>query len=115
MALSDIFVLPCIITKNGDRDGIPNVLLESMSVGTPVISTNISAIPELIEDKITGILVPEKNEIAIANAILTLYKDSNLYKNITENARKKIKKVFDIEKTIGRLEILFNTYICETN
>ena len=70
-----LLVLPCRIAKNGDRDGIPNVLMEAMSQGTPAISTNVSAIPELIEDGQTGILVPPDDAAALGRAIILLARD----------------------------------------
>jgi glycosyltransferase involved in cell wall biosynthesis len=107
----DIFVLPCTIVKNGDRDGLPNVLLESMAMGIPVISTNISAIPELIENEETGLLVPEKNEIALADAILRLSSDIQLYNRISENGKRKVKDNFDIEISTNKLVAIFEKYI----
>src|SRR5262249_47447352 len=67
-----LFVLPCQIAENNDRDGIPNVLVEAMAVGLPVISTNISGIPELIEHGVSGWLVPQKDARALAEAIAEL-------------------------------------------
>ncbi|NVO09759.1 MAG: glycosyltransferase family 4 protein [Bacteroidales bacterium] len=111
VADSDIFVLPCIVVKNGDRDGLPNVLLEAMAMGIPVISTNISAIPELIKDEETGLLVSEKNETAIADAILRLNNDNQLYNRIAENGERKVKDSFDIEISTNKLVAIFEKYI----
>ena len=54
---ADLFVLGCEVAANGDRDGIPNVLVESMAMGVPVVSTRVSAIPELVVDGETGLVV----------------------------------------------------------
>ena len=73
MKNADIFVLPCIIAKNGERDIIPNVLKEAMASGMPVISTYHSGIPELITDNESGYLVKEDDYLGIfdkANFIL---------------------------------------------
>jgi glycosyltransferase involved in cell wall biosynthesis len=54
---ADCFVLGCKVAGSGDRDGIPNVLAESMALGVPVIGTRVSGIPELVEHEQTGLLV----------------------------------------------------------
>ncbi|MCH9698928.1 MAG: glycosyltransferase, partial [Gammaproteobacteria bacterium] len=58
---TDIFALPCQIGEDGDRDGIPNVLMEAMAFEIPVISTRISGIPELVEDHVSGLLIEPDN------------------------------------------------------
>ncbi len=66
---ADLFVLSPQILANGDRDGIPNVLMEAMSVGLPVVATSVSGIPELIEHDRSGLLVPPCDEVALAEAL----------------------------------------------
>ena len=66
---ADIFVLASRITENGDRDGLPNVLLEAQSQALPCISTRVSAIPELIIDGETGLLVPQEDPDAMTQAL----------------------------------------------
>jgi glycosyltransferase involved in cell wall biosynthesis len=66
---ADLFVLAPRVLENGDRDGIPNVLMEAMSVGLPVVATNVSGIPELIEHDCSGLLVPPCDEVALADAL----------------------------------------------
>ena len=100
---SDIFVLPSIIAENGDRDGLPNVIVEAMTLGIPVISTGISAIPEMIENRHTGLLVKDKDANAIVNAIKELISDENLYTSIVENAKKKIKSELEIRHCTDHL------------
>ena len=115
---SDIFVLPCIVAKNGDRDGLPNVIMEAMAIGIPVISTAVSAIPEIIECSAgihayekTGLLVPVQDEKALAEAILNLKNDAELYYGIVKNARNKVWNEFDIDKCTNRLIEVFNNNI----
>jgi colanic acid/amylovoran biosynthesis glycosyltransferase len=110
MSGADIFVLSSIVAANGDIDGLPNVLLEAINTGVPVISTSVSAITELIEHEITGIIVPEKDEQAIAGAILTLARDRTLYQFITARARKRVINHFDIGASTQKLIHLFNRY-----
>src|SRR5438552_168647 len=73
-----VFVLPCVVTSNGDRDGIPNVLYEAMASGTPVISTPVSAIPELIDSGRNGLLVEQRSPEMLADAIEKLLLDADL-------------------------------------
>ena len=69
MAEADLFVLPSRITASGDRDGLPNVLMEAASQNLPVLSTAISAIPEFVEDGVSGRLVPPEDADALRAAI----------------------------------------------
>lgn len=105
---TDIFVLPCTICSNGDRDGLPNVILEAMLTGVPVISTPISAITEVIKHKETGMLVKEKDHISIAEGVKMLIGNSVLRKNIIQNARKEIEAKFKIESCTTQLIEIFS-------
>jgi glycosyltransferase involved in cell wall biosynthesis len=109
---SDMFVLPCIVADNGDMDGLPNVILEAMALNIPVISTSISAIPEVIDDRFNGLLVKEKDEEAIANAIMELVKDEKLYERIKNNSRTKLLDEFDIGECTSKLIDIFRNNIC---
>ncbi len=102
-----LFVLPCQIVNNGDRDGIPNVLVESMAMGIPVISTAISGIPELIDNGINGLLVPQKNDLALADALEIYLKDPYLRAQLGQAGREKVCTHFDSEKTNRALRDLF--------
>ena len=108
---SDIFILPSVIAKNGDRDGLPNVILEAMLCGIPVISTPVSGIPEIIKDCITGLLVREKDSKAIADAIIRLKDNPELYYKITYNGRKEVIEKFDIEENTSKLLKTFENNI----
>jgi glycosyltransferase involved in cell wall biosynthesis len=72
---ADIFVLPCRISADGDRDGLPNVLLEAQSQRLVCVSTSVSGIPELIIDGVTGVLVNPRDRDALSNAIAQLIVD----------------------------------------
>ena len=104
---ADFFVLPCIIAKNGDRDGIPNVILEAMSSGLPVISTKVSGIPEVITDGVDGILVSPQDSSALADSIKKLSQDQELLLTMGCNARKKMVDHFNKEKHIDGLMAYF--------
>lgn len=102
-----VFALPCLVVDNGDRDGIPNVLVEAMSMRVPVISTDISGIPELIDNNVNGLLVPEKNAQAMADAIERLLMDSALRQQLAEAGRNRVCKDFDSQVTTLDLKDLF--------
>ena len=72
---ADIFVLPCRVSVDGDRDGLPNVLLEAQSQRVACVSTTVSGIPELIVDQMTGVLVPPRAPAKLAEALATLMRD----------------------------------------
>jgi glycosyltransferase involved in cell wall biosynthesis len=102
-----VFALPCRILKNGDRDGIPNVLLEAMAVGLPVVSSAVSGIGELVRDGENGLLVHERDDKALAAAIESLVRDGSLRERLSENARTTVAARFDAAATSEALARLF--------
>lgn len=103
----DAFILACKVDSNGDQDGIPVVLMEAMAVGTPVISTFISGIPELIEDKISGFLAEPGNPISLSEKIEELISHQSDVTKLTENAKNRIHQEFDQKVNIDRLIEIF--------
>jgi glycosyltransferase involved in cell wall biosynthesis len=104
---ADVFVLGCEVASNGDRDGIPNVLLESMAAGVPVIATNVSAIPELVAEGETGLLVPPAQPEKMARALIRLLTDLPLRTQVIEAARKRVAQRFDNQALIGGLAEIY--------
>src|SRR5262245_20060992 len=102
-----LFTLPCQVAENNDRDGIPNVLVEAMATGLPVISTDISGIPELIEHHVTGLLVPQKDARALAEAIARLLAAPALRQKLGSAARDRVCQMFDAENNTLALPPLF--------
>lgn len=82
-----MFVLPCIVTDQGDRDGIPNVLIEAMACEVPVVSTDISGISELVTHSQTGLLVRQRDPHALADAMELLLLRSDLCRRLAQNGR----------------------------
>jgi glycosyltransferase involved in cell wall biosynthesis len=103
----DIVALPCIIASNGDRDGIPNALMEALYMEIPVVSTPVSGIPELISEEKNGLLVPPQDASALASALARLLDDSALCHHLGQAGRKTIRERFDIEKNTQCLVNLF--------
>jgi len=106
----DLFVLSCQVAANGDRDGIPNVLVESLAMGVPAVSTEVSAIPELIEDGKTGLLAPQCDADRLAEAILRLLENTELRRYVIENGRASVAEKFDNSRNTVELADIFNNH-----
>lgn len=100
---SDISVLPCVKAIDGDVDVCPLSLQEAMAMEVPVISTTVGSVPELIENGIEGILVPERDESALTQAIEKLIASPELREKMGKKGRDKILKEFNIEKQVSLL------------
>lgn len=102
-----MFCLPCRTLENGDRDGIPNVLVEAMACGLPIITTGISGIPEVVEDGVNGLLIPPEDPQALADAVLRLNRDSTLAHRLSLEAQVTVRERFDGERFAIQLAALF--------
>jgi len=100
---ADIFVLPCIILENGDRDGIPNVIAEAMAMELPVVSSKVSGIPELVVDGETGYLKEQLDVRGIADAMELLARDKIQRFEMGKAGRRQAKSVFDSQKCLQNL------------
>lgn len=100
---SDIFVLASLIAEDGDRDGLPNVLMEAQSQRVAVVSTKVSAIPELITSGESGLLVPERDPAALAAALAELIRDPEKRKLFSEAGDVCLREKFDANLWIGKL------------
>jgi glycosyltransferase involved in cell wall biosynthesis len=101
---ADVFVLPCVVTEDGDRDGIPNVLLEAMATGLPVVSTAISGITELVQSGENGLLVPERDAAALAAALTQLAQDPSLRQNLGRAGCRTVHQQFTLEHNVGQVK-----------
>lgn len=104
MSTATLFALPSEVAADGNRDGIPVVLMEAMASGCPVISTRVSGIPELIEDQRHGVLVEERDPVALADAIQHLLADPDLRRRLAADARVRVEQAFDARKEATRLQ-----------
>ena len=100
---ADLFVLGCEVAPNGDRDGIPNVLAEGMAMGLPVVVTDISAIPELVQDGKTGLLVPPGQPRQLAEAMLRMLTDGELRSRVIAAGKQRVMREFDNRQLIREL------------
>lgn len=108
-----VFVLGSKETATGDRDGIPNSMAEAMAMEIPVVATNVSGIPELLENEITGLLVSPSAPQEIASAIERLYRNPGLGRKLGKRARENVSEKFDSHRCIDRCEALLRPYLQE--
>jgi glycosyltransferase involved in cell wall biosynthesis len=111
MRSASVFALPCVVARDGDRDGLPTVLIEAMASGLPCVSTRVAGISELIEDGRTGRLVAPDSPAELAEAIGMLLTRPELANNCRRNARMSVERDFDITTNVGALHDLFQTVV----
>jgi glycosyltransferase involved in cell wall biosynthesis len=104
---ADVFALACRVDADGDRDGIPNVMVEAMAAGLPVVSTAVSGIPELVRDGKNGLLVPPEDPGALASALLRLATDVPLRDRLAAAGRETVAERFDGDVLARRMAGLF--------
>ncbi len=100
---ADLFVLPCRVDATGDRDGLPNVLMEAQSQGLACLSTTVSAVPELIDDGRTGLLVPTEDPAALARAMARLIGDPALRFRLGEAGRAVLAADYSLDRWVAPL------------
>lgn len=103
-----LFVLASIVAGDGDRDGLPNVLLEALALGVPAVSTRISAIPELIEHEETGLLARPGDPEDLADQMERMLFDEELRAGVIEQGRRVVVSRFDLRENAVRLAELFS-------
>lgn len=101
---ADIFVAPSVIESPKRHDVLPNVLIEAMFSGVPVVATRISGLPEAVKNGENGFLVEERDTKALADAIYTLLANQELRRKFGKDGRNKALKMFDIQKNVQRLK-----------
>ena len=104
MGEADLLALPCRTDSNGDRDGIPVVLMEAMACALPVISGDLPAVRELVIDEQTGLLVPGDDPAALTIALARLADDPALRRRLGEAGRAHVLAEFALDVNIDRLE-----------
>lgn len=103
MAKSHVLLAPSVTARDGNKEGLPVVLMESMASGLPVVSTHHSGIPELVEDGVTGLLVAERDVTALALQVCLLLDDEALYKRLAVAARERVEREHDVDRLNDRL------------
>jgi glycosyltransferase involved in cell wall biosynthesis len=104
---SDIFALACRIAADGDRDGLPNVLVEASSQRLVCVSTDVSGVPELLTNGENGFVVPPENPTALAAALEEAIRNPDLRCRLGDAAEAKVRSEFDHHTSIRQLKSLF--------
>lgn len=101
-----LFCLPCRVLEDGDRDGIPNVVMEAMACGTPVLTTNISGIPEMVRHGQNGLLVPPDDVDALTRALRAAASDPDRLRQLGDGARRTAFERFDGDRLAKQVAAL---------
>jgi glycosyltransferase involved in cell wall biosynthesis len=104
---ADVLTAPSVPTSDGRREGIPVVLMEAMGSGVPVIASNLSGIPELVNDQLTGLLVPPRDAKSLADALERYIQDPGLRRRLGKAGRTKVVGEFDLNKNAAKLAQYF--------
>lgn len=102
-----VFVLPSVMTAHGNMDGIPVALMEAMACGTPVVSTTVSGIPELVDDGVSGYLVPPEDAETLADRLAKLLEEPAKGIAFARNAREQVEHSFSVVTETDKLQQLF--------
>jgi glycosyltransferase involved in cell wall biosynthesis len=104
---AEAFSLPCVIAANGDRDALPLAVLEAMAIGVPVVTTGVAGLPEAVTHERTGLLVPQRDPVALADAIERLLSNPELAASLARGARRDVERSFSLARNAATLRSLF--------
>jgi colanic acid/amylovoran biosynthesis glycosyltransferase len=104
---ASVVAAPCVVGRDGNRDGLPTVLIEAMALRIPVVATPVTGIPELVEHGRTGLIVPERDARALADAIRRLLLEPETTRRLADAARERVERDFDLQQNVARLRSLF--------
>ncbi len=102
-----VFAAPCVVADDGDRDGLPTVLLEAMALGTPCVATDVTGISEVVRQD-TGVLLPERRADLLAGALARLLADAAQRVRLARGARALVQTEFDNQRNAAELRRLFS-------
>jgi glycosyltransferase involved in cell wall biosynthesis len=102
-----VVAAPCVVAADGNRDGLPTVLIEAMALGVPVVATPVTGIPELVAHGHTGLLVPERDPEALAEAIAQVLADGARAAQLAQAGRARVEQAFDLRQNVSQLRELF--------
>lgn len=102
-----VVCLPCVIAATGDRDGLPTSVLEAMALGVPVVTTAVNGLRELVVHGQTGLVVPERDPPALADALQRLIADGRLAERVAAGGRLLVERRYSLERSVSTLRALF--------
>ncbi|WP_322032447.1 glycosyltransferase [Paraburkholderia sp. J76] len=111
LATADVLCLPSVTAANGDAEGLGMVVLEAAASGVPVIATRHGGIPEAVVDGETGMLLPERDAVALANAITFLVENEPARSRMGRNGRLHVERNFDVVKQCAVLEDIYREIV----
>ncbi|MFZ3583777.1 glycosyltransferase family 4 protein [Loktanella sp. DJP18] len=107
MRSAAVLACPCVVGGDGNRDGLPTVLLEAMALGLPCVATDVTGIPELVRHDETGLIAVEGDPEALADALTRLLNDAELRQRFSDAGRERIAADFDVAVNAARLRDVF--------
>ena len=107
MRRSALLACPCVVGRDGNRDGLPTVLLEAMALGLPVVASDVTGIPELVRDGETGLVAPAGDPLALADALERALADAALRNRLAAAGRALVEREFDIHRNAATLREIF--------
>lgn len=105
---ANVFTLPAIVDHKGDTEGLGVVLIEAMELNLPIVASNVGGIPDVVVDKVSGLLVPEKDPVALADAFKKLAADPALVESLLAGSRQRIAECFTWDGIIKRQIEVYN-------
>jgi colanic acid/amylovoran biosynthesis glycosyltransferase len=108
---ASVVAAPCVVGTDGNRDGLPTVLLEAMAIGTPCVSTDVTGVPEAIRHAETGLNVPQRDASALAAALERSLTDADLRVRLATRARALVEQEFNVERNAARLRGVFKSAV----
>ena len=107
MRTASVFCLPCLRAEDGNQDALPTVLLESLAIGLPIVSTRLAGIPEIVDSDVDGLLVEPSDPVSLADALENVLAQQELRARFAAAGRQKAEKRFDIRRNVGTLRSWF--------
>ncbi len=101
-----VFAAPCVIGPDGNRDGLPTVITESMALGTPCVASDVTGIPEIVRNGETGLIVRQGDEVALASGLEKMLLDGEERARFSRTGRKLIENEFDIHANVAQIREL---------